>query len=85
MMNNDTAAFGTRVQDSFDHPVERRVVDVVVSDGTRISVKLWLPEGSADTPTGVVPVEVRARNDAVLYQGDLAVVAGAITWLTVAP
>lgn len=65
MMNNDTAAFGTRVQDSFDHPVERRVVDVVVSDGTRISVKLWLPEGSADTPTGAVLEAIPYRKDDV--------------------
>ena len=54
MMNNDAAAFGTRVQETFDFGVERRVVEVTVSDGTRLSIKLWLPEGSAARPTGVV-------------------------------
>lgn len=65
MMNNDSAAFGTRVQEEFDHRVERRLETVTVSDGTRLSIKLWLPEGSAQCPTGVVLEAIPYRKDDV--------------------
>lgn len=69
-MNNDSAVFTANVQQRFPFQVGRRLDVVPVRDGTRLSISLWLPEGSTEQPTGVVLEAIPYRKDDVSLLDD---------------
>jgi putative CocE/NonD family hydrolase len=64
-MNNDDLAFHTAVRRDFPCEVRREVHTVPMRDGTRLSIKLWLPSGELRERSGVVLEAIPYRKDDV--------------------
>lgn len=70
-MNNDSLAFHTAVRTEFPCDVRRVTRTVTVSDGTALSIKLWLPVGAAARErSGVVLEAIPYRKDDVSLVDD---------------